>query len=146
MPLIVDIKNQIKTLLDELKTAGTLGEVQVDDFKTNIFDRDIATYPVAILTTPSVEAGYLTNRENERTHNFEIVVITKGENVASATDVEALIETILDKFDNQPTLNGKATEVVPSTSVPEAITLPGGNSFIVFSVLIKAKAIKLLTF
>lgn len=144
MALVTDIKNQIKTYLDSLVPA-TLAEVQVDDFRVGIFDREIGAYPVAILTTPSIEGDYLTNKENVRTHMFEIVVIQKGENISSATDIENLIEILMDKFDNNFTLAGKADAgVEPSSSTPAAYTSKGKN-FITFSIFLKAKAIKALT-
>lgn len=147
MALVTDIKNKIKTFLDELVTAGTLGEVQMDDFKISpVWERDFAKYPAAILTMPAIEGGYFTNRQNERVHTFEIVIVSKGENIASATDIETLAEAILDKFDNQPTLAGKADGgVEPSTTPAEPIT-SRGKSLIIFSVIIKAKAIKDLSF
>ena len=146
MTLIVDIKNRIKTLLDELVTAGTLGEVQMDDFKQGIFDRDYSAFPAAVLTTPSIQGNYFTNRQNARTHTFDIVILNKADNIESATQIETLIETILDKFDNDPTLNGKADAgSEPSSSSPEAVVSRTGT-FIVFAISIKAKAIKDLTF
>lgn len=146
MALATNIKNEIKKLLEELVRGEVLKEVHVDDLKAGIFDRDYGGYPVAVLTTPSIEGGYFTNRQNERLHTFEIVVIHKAEEIQDATAIEDLAETILDKFDNKPTLNGKADGgVEPSTSTPEAI-VSRGKTFVVFSVFVKAKAIKDLTF
>lgn len=146
MTLVSDIKSQIKALLDTLVTAGTLSEVQVDDFKVGIFDRDYGAYPVAILTTPAIEGGYLTNRQNERTHTFQIIVIQKAENAMDATDIETLIEAILDKFDNDPTLGGKADGgVEPSSSAPEAV-VSRGKTYIAFAITLKTKATKDLIF
>lgn len=144
--LITDIKNAIKTKFDGLKTAGTLGEVQVDDFKVDFLDRDIAVYPCAIITSPTVEGGYFTNNQNERTYTFNVAIVNKGENIATANDIETLAETIIDAFDNDPTLGGKADGgVEPSSSAPEPVTSQG-KSFVVFTITIKAKAIKDLTF
>lgn len=140
------IKNRIKALLDELVTAATLGSVFVDDFKTNPFEKDIAKYPAAILTTAAVESEAVTNRDNMRAYIFEIVIINKGENVTSATQIETLMDAILDKFDNDPTLAGAADGAVePSTSTPEAFST-GDKTYIVFSVFLRAKKIKALTF
>lgn len=146
MSLVSDLKNAIKTNLDALVTAETLGEAQMDDYKIGIFDRDYGAYPAAILTTPAIEGGAFTNRQNERVHTFQIVVIQKAENVESATEIETLIETILDKFDNDPTLSGKADGgVEPSSSTPEAV-VSRGKTYIAFAITLKAHAIKDLTF
>lgn len=135
---LVTIKTKIKSDLDALVPA-TLGEVQVDDLKTSIFDRDFGKFPAAILTTPAVASDYLTNRENFRTYAFEIVVVEKAENITSASQIETLIEAILNKFDNDPTLAGSADGAVePSASTPEAI-VSRGKTYITFSILIKAR-------
>ncbi len=142
MSLITNIKNQIKIKLDALVTAHTLGEVQVDDFKNGLFDRDYGKFPVAIVTTPSVEGSYLTNCQNERLYTYEIIVIQKGENVTSPTETEELIESLLDAFDNDPTLNGKADGgVEPSSSTPQAVS-SRDKTYIAFSIILKAKAVK----
>jgi len=137
---VTNIKNQIKTRLDALVPA-TLGEVIVDDFKISIFDRDFAKFPAAILTTPSIEGEYFTSGENIRTHTFEIVIVEKGENVTSTSQIEELAEKILDEFDHADTLGGTAIQVEPATTIPQAVT-SRGKTFIAFSVLIKAKGLK----
>lgn len=144
--LAVDIKTKLKAILDALKVAGTLGEVQEDDFKKDIYERDFSAFPAAVITSPAIIGTAETNRENMREHVFDIVVFMKGENVASATAVETLIETMLDALDNQPSLTGSANGgMFPSSSQPEAMTSRSG-SFIVFHIIIRARAIKSLTF
>lgn len=144
MPLVTNIKNQIKARLDALKTAGKLGEVIVDDFKLGIFERDFSAFPAAILTTPTIEGEYFTSGENMRTHVFEIVVIMRGENITTATQVEELAEAILDEFDKNDTLAGTAIQVEPATTAPEAV-VSRGKSFIAFSVVVRAKGLKTIT-
>lgn len=142
-----DIKNKIKAKLDVLQQAGTLAEVIVDDFKKGLLDRDYSAFPVAVLQTSAIESETITNRDNIRTYVFEIVVLSKGEDVKDATTVEDLREAIIDKFDNDPTLGNTADGAVePSSSPAEPIPLQGGKSYIVFSILIRARAIKTLTF
>ncbi len=145
--LASDIKNQIKSILEELAKNETLKDVKVFDFKKdNIFDLDLSRFPTAILMPPSIEGGELTNRDNLRTHTFEIVIISNREDLDSEITIEDLIETILNKFDNDPTLGGKADGgVLPSSSRPEALASLGHN-YIVFSIFIQAKAVKNLTF
>lgn len=142
MPAIeTTIKNTIKAKLDALVPA-TLGEVQVDDFKiSSIFDRDIAKYPAAVLVGAAIEeANALTNRDNERIYTFEILVIEKGENVTSATQIEELRETLLNTFDNDPTLG--LADVLgndPAFSPAETIT-DRSRSYVVFSVVLKVRS------
>lgn len=142
-----NIKNAIKAELDTLKTAGTLGEVQMDDFNESpIFDREISAYPVAILTGAAIESEPQTNRDNLRTFIFEIPIIQKAENITTSTDIEELRGKIMDHFDNNPTLGGAANGgVEPSVSPAESI-LSRGKSYIVFTLTLRAKASVSLTF
>ena len=151
MSQIADVKTNIKANLDALKAAGTLGSVIMDDFKEDILSRDIPKFPCAILTTPAVGSDYETNRDNIRTFTFEIVVIQKGENITATSAIEDLIEAILNQFDNDPTLKGGGASgvadggVEPSTSQPDSIAA-GDKTYVVFTVAIRARAIKSLTF
>lgn len=143
----VDIKNKIKAHLDALVAAHTIKEVIMDDFKVSpIFDRDIMAYPAAILTGPAIEGAFSTPYDNIRTHSFAIVVIEKRENIeGDPTAVETLIESILDRFDNDPTLGGSANAgLEPASTVPEPVTIRD-KSYIYFTVVLKAKAIKSLS-
>lgn len=141
-----EIKTAIKAKLDELVTAGTLAEVQEDDFKVGILERDIGAYPCAIITTPAIESGAETNRDNTRIYTYEIVVVQKQELVSTATDIEDLAEAVLNKFDNDPTLGGKADAgVEPAASSPQA-AIARGKGVIYFSVILRAKKVIALTF
>jgi hypothetical protein len=138
MSAINTVKTAIQNKLNGLVPA-TLGEVQVDDLKTSLLDRDYGKFPVAVLTTPEVSADYLTNHDNIRTLHFPIVVLVKAEDISSATQVEALIEALIDAFDTDYTLGGAAEGgVEPSTSVPEAV-LSRGKTYIAFTISIKAR-------
>ena len=150
------IKTRIQTILNGLVASGTptsaqLGAVIMDDFKKSIFGRDIPAYPVAILTTPSIDSKAETNVQNTRTYAFEILVLLRAEDVDDPAQVEDLIEAILNQFDNDPTLKaGESTGisdagVEPSTSAPEAIT-NGDTSYIAFTIALRAKAVRDLTF
>lgn len=149
MPSIVKtIKDQIRATLDGLVADGVLAEVQEDDFKVNpLYDREFSAYPAAILTSPSVQAVADTNRQNLRTYTFDVVIIQKGENVASVTDIEELNEKIMDKFDNNFTLSGAAPGgLEPSATSPSPVTARGGRSYVIFGISLKAKALIDLTF
>lgn len=152
MSTLATVKTNIKTVLDNLETAGTLGNVQVDDLKKNLFNRDFPAFPAAILTTPAIESIAETNRSNLRTYTFDIVVLSKAESVTSSTQIENLIEAILNEFDNDPTLKaGGATGIAdggvePSSSQPEAITSGAGVDYIVFGITLRVRATRELTF
>lgn len=147
MSTIGIIKTAVKTHLDTLKTAGTLGQVIVDDFKTNPLGglyKNISAFPAAIVSTPGIASEYETNRDNLRAYTFEILVIFKGENVSSITSVEDTMESLLNAFDNDPTLGGAANGAVSAASSPEQIITDDG-SFILFAITLTAKATYTLT-
>ena len=145
------IKTNIKAVLETLQRKEIIADVQVDDFKKGIFQRNFSAFPVAILTTPTIESIAATNVQNMRTYTFEILFLVNAEEVTDATQIEDLIENILNEFDNDVTLKGGTDTgaadggVEPSTSTPEAIQ-SGGNNYIAFSVILRAKAIRDLTF
>lgn len=147
MPIAGNIKNKIKDNLDALKSKGVLKEIQEDDYHVSIFNRHVSVYPVAFLTGMSLEnAEYLTNRANIRTHYFEIVVVERSENITSPNDIEDLMEELLNQFDNDPTLSGAADGAVEAATSKPVPVVSQQKSCVAFSVQIKAKAVKDLTF
>ena len=144
---VTNIKLKIKAMLDALVVAGTLKFTLVDDLrKSAALETEIPKFPAAILASPSTDSGYSTNRENMRTYTFKIAIIQKGENIQSLSDIEELSETVLDAFDNDPTLSGLADGgMEPSSSTPEAMVTQD-KSYIVFSIILKVHASKALSF
>ena len=141
------IKGKIKDKLDALVTSGVLKCVIVDDLKKNpSLDRDIPSFPAAVIVSPSSNGNMSTNRSNLRTYTFGITIVQKAENIESSDDIEYLSDQILDAFDNDPTLSGAAVGgLEPSNSEPTAITSQD-KSYIVFTITLKAHADKTLTF
>lgn len=141
------IKGKIKDKLDALVTSGVLKCVIIDDLKKNpSLDRDIPSFPAAVIVSPSSNGNMSTNRSNLRTYTFGITIVQKAENIESSDDIEYLSDQILDAFDNDPTLSGAAVGgLEPSNSEPTAITSQD-KSYIVFTVTLKAHADKTLTF
>lgn len=140
------VKNAVKTKLDALKTAGTLKTVVVDDFKTDaISEKDIPAFPAAVLSSPACDGETEDNRDNTRIYTFEIMIVQKGENISSANDIEELAEAILDSFDNDPTLGGAAQGGVAPAASSTPVT-NGEKNYIAFTVTLKIKSLKSLTF
>lgn len=141
------VKGKIKDKLNALVTSGVLKSVIVDDLKKNpSLDRDIPSFPAAVLVSPSSQGSYSTNRSNIRTYTFTVTIVQKAENIETNDDIEYLSDQILDAFDNDPTLSGTAVGgLEPSNSEPTSITSQD-KSYIVFTVTLKAHADKTLTF
>lgn len=142
MPTIeTTIKNAIQAKLNTLVPA-TLKEVQVDDQRLpNIFDREIGAFPAAILTSPSIDVSeVVTNKDNVIEYTFEVIVIEKLENVATVTAIEELRGALFQSFDNDPTLGGAADHGVAPSISPTNSIVDRSRSFVVFSLIIRAKA------
>lgn len=142
MSQVGSIKNQIAIYLNDLVTAGTLGQYIVDDYKKGVFQRDYAKYPCAILTTPSIDSEIESGIGNRRKYTFDVIVIMLGDNITTTTFIEDLQELILDKFDTNATLNNTAQRSEANVSVPAAVVSAGGKHFVLFGVTIKAERIK----
>lgn len=138
MSNIQTIKAAIKTELDALVTATTLGKAVSQDFKQNPLDQEHSAFPVAVLTPPSIENEILDNTSNMRTYEFGVVLIEKPENLTSSTDLEQTIEAIMNHFDDHITLDGQACWVEPASSSPAPIDYHG-KSLIVTEILLRVK-------
>jgi hypothetical protein len=142
MANITTIKSKIKEKLDALVTAGTLGAAESLDLRKDPLDGDIVGYPHAFLMPPSVEnAGLVDNRTLRRTYTFAIMVLMKAENLASVSDVEVLMEAIMNKFDNSVNLDNESVGGIEAVTSTPAPIQHGDKQLIVFDVIIKARAI-----
>ena len=145
MSTVGNIKNRIKDLLDTLKPTY-LAEVEITDIKQDPLDGDIIGFPHAFVYPPSLEsADWIDNKTSRRDYIFAIMVIMKSENITSTSDVEDLMEIIMNTIENDITLGGHAVAgIQPMTSRPEAYK-HGDKSYIVFDIIIRARAINIIT-
>ena len=145
MSKIGNIKQGIYDLLVTLK-PDYLAEVEMTDIKKDPLDGDIVGFPHAFVYPPSLEsADWIDNKTSRRDYIFAIMVIMKSENITSTSDVEDLMEIIMNTLENQLTLGGSADAgIQPMTSRPEAYK-HGDKSYIAFDIIIKARATNSLT-
>jgi len=145
---ISTIKANIKAILEALQRQEILRDVQVDDLKKNVFTRNFSKFPVAILTTPATTAQVETNTQNMRTYAFEILVLLNRDEITDSDQVEDLIDTMLNAFDNDVTLKGDSGVGAadggsePSSSGAGPVE---GTNYTAFSILVRAKAIRDIT-
>lgn len=140
------IKNAIKSNLDDLVTATVLGGATITSIKKSPLSSDVATYPHAFLMPPAVESEVLDNRTNVRTYSFDIMVLFQAEDISDTADLEVKIESMLSKFDNDPTLGGTALAgVLPVSSSPEPFQ-HNGRDLVMVVLQIQAKEPVSLTF
>lgn len=138
--MISDIRTKIVEKLDELVTAGTLGQAISDAFKYKLLDdTNITAYPVAILQTPYFESEELDNATNKRTYTYEIRVVMNGDDVESASDVENLQEAVANAFDDDFTLAGSVDGGLSPASTPVVQYEHNGKHFISFNIILKAE-------
>lgn len=143
---LATIKAQIKTNLDALVTDTVLGGATQTDIKQDPLSNNIGTYPHAFLMPPATESEVLDNRSVLRTYTFSILVLFQAEDLDTTAELETAIESILAKFDNDPTLNGQALGgVLPVTSTPEPLQ-HGGKDLVAVEILLEAKTPVTLTF
>lgn len=137
--MIQDIKNAIKTNLDALVTDTVLAGATITDIRKDPLAADIPTFPHAFLMPPAVESEVLDNRTVLRTYTFGVMIVFNAENLTSTTELEENIESVLSKFDNDPTLGGTALGgVLPVSSAPQPFQ-HAGRDLIMAVVEIKAK-------
>lgn len=145
MTKATELKTKIADVLESLKRQEVLADVLVREVNESLFDIDIARYPVAVLPPPYITSEILTNVDNLRTYNFEVLIIVKQENITEENPIEDLMETLLDTFDNLPSLSGVAEGgLEPATSPTETFTARG-KTYTLFRVILKAKASTTIT-
>lgn len=143
---IATIKAQIKTNLDALVTDGVLAGAKQTDIKQDPLASDEGVYPFAYLMPPATESEVNDNAHIIRTHTFDIVTLFQAEDLDSVAELETAIESMLTKFDNDPTLGGTAQGgVLPVSTAPEPFQ-HGGKDRIMVVIQLQAREIVQLSF
>lgn len=142
MSQLANIKAAIKANLDELVTDTVLAGASESDIRKEPLNADVGSYPHAFVHPPAIDSEVLSNREIIRTYTFAIMVLFKAENLTSTAELENAVEAILDKFDNDPTLQGTALGgVLPVSSSPVPLQHPASGADLIMVVIeLEAKA------
>jgi hypothetical protein len=112
------IKTQIVANLQALVTAGFINSfVSLDKSPNPLADTPTAGYPFAIVGMPRVASDFEDQANNRREYRFDILfVVDPAALVHPDTDVEDLIDAILNQFDTNFTLAGAAIDaLLPAT-------------------------------
>ena len=146
MSQINDVKNAIKTRLDTL-VPTYLKAVEITDITRDPLDMDLQSYPVAFIMPPAIATVELYDTVNVlRELTFTIMVIEKMENVSTTSQVEDLMQVMLNTIDSSITLGGVAVGgVQPTSSFPEPF-IHNARSLVVFDIIIKARTLTTLTY
>lgn len=145
------IKAAIVTVLQALKTAGTLGYVLEQDINFDVLTNDIPGFPCAVISQSSMTpTNWEFPQSNKRTYKFDIMVIMSKDalgNCGPGANVEDLRDAIALAFDNSVTLSGAAPLGVQAVASEHAqVSSRSGNSLVVFYVTIKATTLVDLTY
>lgn len=141
-----NLKNGIVTDLQTLVASGTLGSYVVDDFtKINPLDRTWGTFPAALVIPPTVGASeYYDVVTNLREYTWYVMIVTTPENLPSTdpTYLEGLIDSVLQAFDNDVTLQGYAVGgVQPAILDPPGPVSSNSVTYVTAYVQLKAKVL-----
>lgn len=139
-----NIKLKIRDLLQELMDAGTLGDVLLLNKPTAIFSLNLDKFPVAVLANNSFTGERATNRDNEVTHTFEILVIEKSDNIDTDTYLEDMSEIVRKKFADNETLGGLSHAIEPAVSQFGPLS-ETDYAMTVFLITLKVRTLETLT-
>ena len=118
---IKDIKTKVRTILNELVTAGTLGTVS-DDTIADPLNMRAGAYPFAVLQPTLIsQSVHSDNCSHDRVYIVGISVVFNNYGKGNKTDdVDEITEAILDYFDEKLTLDGDLQNgwVEPTTTAP----------------------------
>src|SRR5690242_17346088 len=108
------IKQQILVNLQALVNAGKINSVASLDRSPNPLDTAAANgYPLAIIHMPRVAADFEDQATNLRTYRFDVLFVVNPNELANPdTDVEDLVDAVLNQFDTNFTLAGTANAAV----------------------------------
>jgi hypothetical protein len=141
-----NIKQAIITDLQSLVASGVLGSVSADDFtKLNPLDRTWGPFPAALVIPPTVsQSEYYDVATNLREYTWYVMVVTTPENLPSTdpTYLESLIDSTLQVFDNDVTLQGMAIGgVSPAILDPPGPVSSGSVTYVCYYITLKAKTL-----
>jgi hypothetical protein len=143
--MIKQIKEKIKKEMDELKNSGILKIVELQNYNVDLISQNFSSYPVGILTPPSMSSEVLDNRDNLRTYTMALVVLFNSKNHTNTNFIDETIEQIIDHFDNKITLDGILNGwIEPSSSSPYKVKET--KDLILVDIFLKIKIVKPLGF
>jgi hypothetical protein len=135
------LKKQILADLQTLVDDGVLGFAESIDYKKDVWTADYSAFPAAIVLPPAITSDAEDNNNNLVNYQFTILILQKAENISSPTDVEDLIDAVLQIFATDYTLGGIAQGGVLPPKIDSAPVNPGDRSLVATVVVINAKAL-----
>jgi hypothetical protein len=137
------IKQQILVNLQALQTANVINSFYSIDLNPNPLTMQPTTgYPFAIVGMPRVASDFEDQASNRREYRFDILFVLNPTDLANPdTDVEDLIDAILNQFDTNFTLAGTAIDAVLPAQVEGWPVSTGDKSLLCIVVTLVARTL-----
>lgn len=137
-----NIKKEIVLNLNALAKAGVINSViELDLGKDPLTIEPQSGYPFALVGMPTIASDYEDSRSNKRTYRFDVLIAVSYEYLQDQNEgIEAIIDAILNQFDNNFTLAGASdASVMPIEVLAIPVSTPT-KSLVCVMFTIKAQA------
>jgi hypothetical protein len=137
------IKTQLLVNLQALVTAGVLNSfVSLDKNPTPLTDTPPNGYPFAIVGMPRISSDFEDQATNIRTYRYDILFVLDPAALTNPdTDVEHIIDAVLNQFDTNFTLAGTAIAAVLPATVEGAPVSTGDRTLLCFVVTLNIRTL-----
>jgi hypothetical protein len=137
------IKQQILVNLQALQTAGVINSFYSVDLNPNPLTMQPATgYPFAIVGMPRVASDFEDQATNRREYRYDILFVVDPAALPHPdTDVEDLMDAVLNQFDTNFTLAGTAIDAVLPAQVEGWPVSTGDKSLLCVVVTLVARTL-----
>ncbi len=127
----------LQTLVDD----EVLGFAESIDYKKDVWTADYSRFPAAIVLPPAITSDAEDNQNNLVNYQFTILILQKPENIQQPTDLEDLIDAVLQVFATDYTLAGIAEGGVLPPKIDSAPVNTGDRSLVATVVVLNAKSL-----
>jgi len=141
--LATPIKTQILTNLQAIQSAGAINSfVSLDANPNPLSDTPPNGYPFAIVGMPRIASDFEDQANNIRTYRYDVLFVLNPSELAHPdTDVEDLIDAVLNQFDSNYTLAGAADAAVLPAKIETAPVSSGDKTFLCIVVTLECRAL-----
>lgn len=143
MDLALPIKTQLLANLQTLKEAGVINSIYSIDANANPLEMQPDNgYPFAIVGMPRIASEFEDQATNLRTYRFDVLfVLNPAELTNPDTDVEHLIDAVLNQFDTNYTLAGSAVAAVLPAKIETAPVSTGDKTLLCVVVTLECRTL-----
>jgi hypothetical protein len=137
------IKQQILVNLQALIAAGAINSFYAIDQNPNPLSMSpTGAYPFAIVGMPRIAADFEDQANNLRTYRFDVLFVLDPSALKNPdTDVEDLIDAVLNQFDSNFTLAGAAVDAILPVEIEGGPVSTGDKTLLCFVATIKARTL-----